>query len=111
MGGLWKYMPWTYGTVLIGAIASAGVPGFAGFFSKDAIIEAVHLSKTPAPASRGLAVTACVFVTAFYTFRLCSTRFTEKSASNHTIMPRTSRPPWSPCRSYSSPFPLSARAG
>ncbi len=70
MGGLWKYMPWTYGTVLIGAIASAGVPGFAGFFSKDAIIEAVHLSKTPGAGFAWLAVTACVFVTAFYTFRL-----------------------------------------
>ena len=70
MGGLWKYLPWTYGTVLIGAIASAGVPGFAGFFSKDAIIEAVHLSKTPGAGFAWLAVTACVFVTAFYTFRL-----------------------------------------
>lgn len=70
MGGLWKHMPWTYGTVLIGAIASAGVPGFAGFFSKDAIIEAVHLSKTPGAGFAWLAVTACVFVTAFYTFRL-----------------------------------------
>ncbi len=70
MGGLWKHMPWTYGTVLIGAIASVGVPGFAGFFSKDAIIEAVHLSKTPGAGFASLAVTACVFVTAFYTFRL-----------------------------------------
>jgi NADH-quinone oxidoreductase subunit L len=70
MGGLWKYMPWTYGTVLVGAIASAGVPGFAGFFSKDAIIEAVHLSKTPFAGFAWLAVTSCVFVTAFYTFRL-----------------------------------------
>src|SRR5207253_1635219 len=70
MGGLWKYMPWTYGTVLIGAIASVGVPGFAGFFSKDAIIEAAHLSKTPGAGFAWLAVTACVFVTAFYTFRL-----------------------------------------
>src|SRR6266540_3776694 len=70
MGGLWKHMPWTYGTVLIGAIASAGVPGFAGFFSKDAIIEAVHLSRTPGAGFAWLAVTACVFVTAFYTFRL-----------------------------------------
>src|SRR5947209_5594564 len=70
MGGLWKLMPWTYGTVLIGAIASAGVPGFAGFFSKDAIIEAVHLSRTPGAGFAWLAVTACVFVTAFYTFRL-----------------------------------------
>src|SRR5213596_2263711 len=70
MGGLWKHMPWTYGTVLIGAIASVGVPGFAGFFSKDAIIEAVHLSKTPGAGFAWLAVTACVFVTAFYTFRV-----------------------------------------
>ena len=70
MGGLWKHMPWTYGTVLVGAIASAGVPGFAGFFSKDAIIEAVHLSKTPFAGFAWLAVTSCVFVTAFYTFRL-----------------------------------------
>ncbi len=70
MGGLRKYMPWTYATVLIGAIASTGVPGFAGFFSKDAIIEAAHLSKTPGAGFAWLALTACVFVTAFYTFRL-----------------------------------------
>src|SRR5439155_23891333 len=40
MGALKKYMPITYWTMLIGAISSAGIPGFAGFFSKDAIIEA-----------------------------------------------------------------------
>jgi len=43
MGGLRKYMPITYLTVFIGALANAGVVGFAGFFSKDAIIEAVQL--------------------------------------------------------------------
>jgi NADH-quinone oxidoreductase subunit L len=79
MGGLWKLMPWTYGTVLIGAIASAGVPGFAGFFSKDAIIEAVHLSETPGAGFAWLAVTACVFVTAFYTFRLVFYAFHGKA--------------------------------
>src|ERR1700693_3948742 len=42
MGGLRKYMPITYLTVLIGAFANAGIPPFAGFFSKDSIIEAVH---------------------------------------------------------------------
>src|SRR3970282_203919 len=47
MGGLRKYMPITYWTVLIGAIANAGLPPFAGFFSKDAIIEAVHAAQTP----------------------------------------------------------------
>jgi len=79
MGGLWKLMPWTYGTLLIGAIASAGVPGFAGFFSKDAIIEAVHLSRTPGAGFAWLAVTACVFVTAFYTFRLVFYAFHGKA--------------------------------
>jgi NADH-quinone oxidoreductase subunit L len=70
MGGLKKYMPWTYWTLLIGAIASAGIPPFAGFFSKDAIIEAVHLSQTPGAAFAYLCVLSCVFVTAAYTFRL-----------------------------------------
>ncbi|HMC17349.1 MAG TPA: NADH-quinone oxidoreductase subunit L, partial [Albitalea sp.] len=38
MGGLRQYMPWTYWTLLIGAISSVGIPGFAGYYSKDAII-------------------------------------------------------------------------
>jgi NADH-quinone oxidoreductase subunit L len=70
MGGLRKYMPITYATMLIGAISSAGVPGFAGFFSKDAIIEAVKLSHTPGAGFAYFCVLSTVFVTAFYTFRL-----------------------------------------
>src|SRR5216117_2474535 len=91
MGGLRRHMPWTYGTVLIGAIASAGVPGFAGFFSKDAIIEAVHLSKTPFAGFAWLAVRACVFVTAFYTFRLVFYAFHGKERfESHDHAPRES---------------------
>jgi NADH-quinone oxidoreductase subunit L len=70
MGGLRRYMPWTYWTLLIGSISAAGVPGFAGFFSKDLIIEAVHHSSTPGAAFAYLCVLGCVFVTATYTFRL-----------------------------------------
>jgi NADH-quinone oxidoreductase subunit L len=70
MGGLGKYMPITYATMLIGALASAGVPGFSGFFSKDAIIEAVGLSQLPGSGFAHFCVLSCVFVTAFYTFRL-----------------------------------------
>ena len=70
MGGLRKSMPWTYWTMLIGAIASAGIPPLAGFYSKDAIIEAVHHSQTPGAVFAYLCVLACVFVTAAYTFRL-----------------------------------------
>jgi NADH-quinone oxidoreductase subunit L len=70
MGGLRRYMPWTYWTLLIGAISSAGIPGFAGFFSKDAIIEAVHASSTPGHLFAYVCVLSCVFVTATYTFRM-----------------------------------------
>jgi NADH-quinone oxidoreductase subunit L len=70
MGGLKKYMPWTYWTLLVGAISSAGIPGFAGFFSKDLIIEAVHHSSTPGHLFAYLCVLSCVFVTATYTFRM-----------------------------------------
>ncbi|HXF66641.1 MAG TPA: NADH-quinone oxidoreductase subunit L [Burkholderiales bacterium] len=70
MGGLRRYMPVTYWATLIGAISSAGIPGFAGFFSKDAIIEAVRLSKLPGSGFAYFAVLLTVFVTALYTFRL-----------------------------------------
>jgi NADH-quinone oxidoreductase subunit L len=70
MGGLKKFMPWTYWTLLVGAIASAGIPPLAGFYSKDAIIEAARLSQTPGATFAYLCVLACVFVTATYTFRL-----------------------------------------
>jgi NADH-quinone oxidoreductase subunit L len=70
MGGLKKYMPITYWTMLIGAISSAGIPGFAGFFSKDAIIEAVHHSATPGAMFAYVCVLATVFITAAYTFRM-----------------------------------------
>jgi NADH-quinone oxidoreductase subunit L len=70
MGGLKKYMPITYWTMLIGAISSAGIPGFAGFFSKDAIIEAVHHSATPGAMIGYACLLVTVFITAAYTFRL-----------------------------------------
>jgi NADH-quinone oxidoreductase subunit L len=70
MGGLRKYMPVTYWTMLIGALASAGIPGLSGFFSKDMIIEAARVSQLPGSGFAYFCVLTCVFVTAFYTFRL-----------------------------------------
>jgi NADH-quinone oxidoreductase subunit L len=78
MGGLRKYLPITYAVMLIGALASAGIPGFSGFFSKDAIIEAVHLSQLPGSGFAHFCVLSCVFVTAFYTFRLLFMTFHGK---------------------------------
>ena len=70
MGGLKKYMPITYWTAVVGSLALAGIPPFAGFFSKDAIIEATHLSNIPGSGYASFAVTAGVFITAFYSFRM-----------------------------------------
>jgi len=70
MGGLRKYMPVTYWTMMIGAISSAGIPGFAGFFSKESIIEATHLSDVPGAGFAYFCVLVTVFITALYTFRL-----------------------------------------
>ena len=70
MGGVRKYMPITWITSLLGSLALIGTPLFAGFYSKDSIIEAVHESHLPAAGFAGFAVLAGVFVTAFYSFRL-----------------------------------------
>jgi len=70
MGGLRKYMPWTYWTALIGSLALIGVPGSSGFFSKDAIIEAVHHSQIAGSGYAYAAVLIGVFITALYSFRM-----------------------------------------
>ncbi|MDZ7937334.1 MAG: NADH-quinone oxidoreductase subunit L [Rhodoferax sp.] len=70
MGGLRKYMPITWITSLLGSLALIGTPLFAGFYSKDSIIEAVHASSLPAAGFASFAVLAGVFVTAFYSFRM-----------------------------------------
>jgi NADH-quinone oxidoreductase subunit L len=70
MGGVRKYMPITWITSLLGSLALIGTPFFAGFYSKDSIIEAVHLSQLPAAGFANFAVLAGVFVTAFYSFRM-----------------------------------------
>jgi len=70
MGGLRKYMPITWITGLIGSLALIGTPFFSGFYSKESIIEAVHVSTIPGSGFAYFAVVAGVFVTAFYSFRM-----------------------------------------
>ena len=70
MGGLRKHMPVTYWTSLIGTLALIGFPGFSGFFSKDAIIEAVHASDIAGAGFAYICVLLGVFITAFYSFRM-----------------------------------------
>lgn len=70
MGGLRKYMPITWLTLLIGSLALIGTPGLSGFFSKDSIILATYASDLWGSGFAAFAVTAGVFVTAFYSFRM-----------------------------------------
>ena len=70
MGGLWKYMPITWVTFLLGTLALIGTPFFAGFYSKESIISAVHASNLPASGFAYLALVGGVFVTSLYSFRL-----------------------------------------
>jgi NADH-quinone oxidoreductase subunit L len=70
MGGIRKYMPVTWMTALLGSLALIGTPGFSGFFSKDAIIEAVHQSTLWGAGYAYFLVLIGVFVTALYSFRM-----------------------------------------
>jgi NADH-quinone oxidoreductase subunit L len=70
MGNLKKYMPVTWITSLIGSLALIGTPFFAGFYSKDSIIEAAKFSTIPGSGFAYFAVLTGVFVTAFYSFRM-----------------------------------------
>jgi len=85
MGGLKKYMPVTFWTMFIAALANAGAPGLSGFFSKDSIIEAVHFADIPGANFAYICVLITVFVTAFYTFRmLFMTFFGNPRMDQHT---------------------------
>lgn len=87
MGGLRKHMPITWITSLLGSLALIGTPLFAGFYSKDSIIEAVHASTLPGAGFAFFAVTAGVFVTAFYSFRMYFLVFHGEERFHHKPFP------------------------
>ncbi len=83
MGGVRKYMPITWITSLLGSLALIGTPLFAGFYSKDSIIEAVRESHLAGAGVAYVAVLAGVFVTAFYSFRMYFLVFHGKERFDH----------------------------
>src|SRR6056297_1355226 len=93
MGGLRRYLPITYWTALIGSLALIGFPGFSGFFSKDAIIEAVHLAELPGAGYAYACVTAGVFITALYSFRMFFLVFHGKERFDEKMRSHLHEPP------------------
>ncbi len=94
MGGLRKYMPVTFWTLLLGSLALIGFPGFSGFFSKDAIIEAVHASHLPGAGLSYVLVLVSVFVTALYSFRLFFLVFYGEERMDEHTRAHLKESPW-----------------
>lgn len=94
MGGLYKYMPITYVTFLVGGLALCAIPPFAGFFSKDTIIEASHLSKLPGAGYAYFCVAAGAFVTSLYTFRQFFMTFHGKPRMDEHARKHLKESPW-----------------
>jgi NADH-quinone oxidoreductase subunit L len=86
MGGIWKKIPFTYAMMWIGSLALAGFPPFAGFYSKDVILEAAFMSESHVgKLAYAMGITAA-FLTAFYSWRLLFLTFHGKTRANrHTF--------------------------
>jgi NADH-quinone oxidoreductase subunit L len=94
MGGLKKYLPITYWTCLLGSLALIGFPGTSGFFSKDALIDAVHASHRVGSGYAYFCVLTGVFITALYTFRMFFMTFHGKERMDHHTREHLHESPW-----------------
>lgn len=94
MGGLWNKMPITYVTYVIGSLALCAFPPFAGFYSKDTIIEAAQLSQIPGSSYAYFCVTAGAMVTALYTFRSLFMTFHGKPRMDEHTLSHIHESPW-----------------
>lgn len=85
MGGLWKKLPLTYSVVWIGSLALAGVFPFAGYWSKDAILNALWVSGDSWSHYAWVLGTLTAFLTAFYSWRLILLVFHGRAADAHAL--------------------------
>jgi NADH-quinone oxidoreductase subunit L len=94
MGGLKQYLPITYWTFLVGSLALIGFPGTSGFFSKDALIDAVHASHLWGSGYAYFCVLTGVFITALYTFRMFFITFHGTERMDHHTQEHLHESPW-----------------
>ena len=95
MGGIWKKIPFTYAMMWIGSLALAGFPPFAGFYSKDVILEAAFMSESHVgKLAYAMGITAA-FLTAFYSWRLLFLTFHGKTRADHHTFDHAHEAPFS----------------
>lgn len=94
MGGLAAYLPVTYLTFAIGALALSAIPPFSGFFSKDIIIDAVKLSTVPGAGYAYFCVLAGAFITPLYIFRALFMTFHTNERMDPKIKAHIQESPW-----------------
>ncbi|WP_131795743.1 NADH-quinone oxidoreductase subunit L [Fluoribacter gormanii] len=94
MGGLWKKMPITYITFVIGSLALCAIPPLAGFYSKDTIIEAVQLSQIPGSGYSYFCVVVGAGITAMYSFRSLFMTFHGKPRMDEHTLSHVHESPW-----------------
>jgi NADH-quinone oxidoreductase subunit L len=86
MGGIWHKIPFTYAMMWIGSLALAGIPFFAGYYSKDMILEAAYAAHTPIGNFAWVMGIAAAFLTAFYSWRLLMMTFHGKPRASAEVM-------------------------
>ena len=94
MGGLWNRIPYTYAVMWIGSLSLAGIPFFAGFFSKDTILAASWASGTAVGRYSFCLGVFTAFLTAFYSWRLLIMTFHGKPRADEETMHHVHESPW-----------------
>lgn len=86
MGGVWKMIPVTYALMWVGSLALAGIPPFAGFFSKDIVLEAAYAAETGIGKYAFWLGLLAAFLTAFYSWRLLFMTFHGEPRADERVM-------------------------
>ncbi len=86
MGGTWRHIKWTYMAIWIGSLSLAGMPFFAGFYSKDAILEVAYASHSAVGDYAFILGSLGAFMTAFYSWRLLFLAFHGTSRAGEGVM-------------------------
>lgn len=95
MGGIWKKIPFTHAMMVIGSLALCGVPFFAGYYSKDTILEAAWANGSPLGHFAYWMGDVAAFMTAFYSGRLMCLTFYGQPRADHDTMHHVHESPWS----------------